>query len=152
MLKKIVLIAASLALLVSIAGCACTTTAAPTPTPTMQPTAAATPMAEMTPEMEPSPDMGTTPGGADGEAGAAVTPGANGTQAGTIQDFKEGKEVKQEEAPQVMAAIKEKYENATVKSIKHATYESRQVYEVELTSGTVTKTVYVQPDGTIIEK
>lgn len=53
--------------------------------------------------------------------------------------------------PQVESGIKAKYAGATIQSIKHATRNNEQVYAVEIKNGSTTQTVYVRPDGTVIE-
>ncbi len=159
MFKKTMLFAAALAMIVSLAGCACSGTVAPTPTPSLAPVA--TPTAEI---IEPSPDIMTSPDAMNSpdaqkspDASASTSPDTNGNPAGgtggtSIKDFKEGTEVKEADVPEIASAVKAKYENAKIKSIKHAMRENKQVYEVEITSGSTTQTVYVQPDGTVMEK
>ena len=156
MFKKTMLFAAALAMIVSLAGCACSGTVAPTPTPSLAPVA--TPSAEI---IEPSPDIMTSPDAQQSpDASAGTSPDANGANgaggagagAAPIENFKEGTEVKEADVPEIASAVKAKYENATIKSIKHAMHEDQQAYEVEITSGSTTQTVYVQPDGTVMEK
>lgn len=174
MLKKIFVFAVILAVMAVAYGCGCNATATPTPTPTGSPSSSPTveviepsPEANLLPDSSTSPDaaggMGGT-GGADGAgtAGAAGAAGTGGTGTGTgtdsaggtgasINNFSEGTEVQTGDAPQVESAIKSKYENATIQTIKHATRNNEQVYAVEIKSGTTTQTVYVRPDGTVLE-
>ena len=154
-----------------MAGCACTanSTLTPSASPSLEPTAAVTPTEEVGAGMTgtegtltPSPDgtatgdgtVTTDPNGAGTAEGAnaAGTSGAAGTGTGTIANFKEGTEVQAADVPQVQTAVSGKYENAQIKAVRHAMYEGKQVYEVDIVSGTTTKTVYVTPDGTVTEK
>lgn len=158
MFKKTVFFAAALAMVALIAGCACTGATAPTSTPSLAPVA--TPTAEL---IEPSPDAIISPDAQSspnpnaspnaGDAAGAANGGTNAAGASTtsIDNFKEGTEVQEADVPQIAAAVKAKYENATIKSIRHAMRSNTQVYEVEVTSGSTTQTVYVQPDGTVME-
>lgn len=144
MLKKIGLFAVALVLIASLTGCSCNGSATPTPTPTLNPTT--TPMATeeiITPGPDTSPNAETSPD-------AMTSPGTD-TGTGTIENFKEGTEIQETDVPEIKKAIEQKYENAKIKSIKHATKDSQQVYAVEISSGSTTQTVYVSPDGTILD-
>lgn len=182
MFKKTMLFVAALAMIVQLAGCACTGTNTPQPTPSLAP--AATPSAGV---LESTPDAQAGTGADNGGAAAGTTGGTdisgtgdaagtgdgtnatgngtnaagNGTSGGatggagastaSIENFREGTEMQEADVPQIASAVKAKYENATIKSIKHAMRENKQVYEVEVASGSTTQTVYVQPDGTVME-
>lgn len=64
-----------------------------------------------------------------------------------IKDFIEGKIVDLAAAPEVVSAVKDKYENVTVTGITHALYMGEQVYEVTFTDdNSSTRTVYVSSD------
>ena len=64
-----------------------------------------------------------------------------------IKDFIEGKIVDLAAAPEVVSAVKDKYENVTVTGITHALYMGEQVYEVTYTDdNSSTHTVYVSAD------
>lgn len=147
MFKKTMLFAAVL-LVAVLAGCACSGTTVPSPTASLAPVA--TPTVEV---IQPSPDTLTTPDMANNpDAAAANTPGAAQGNTVAITNFKEGTQVMEADVPQVVSAIKAKYENAKIKTLKHAMHEDKQAYEVDIESGSTTKTIYVLPDGTVIEK
>ena len=155
MFKKTMLFAAVL-LVAVLAGCACSATTVPSPTASLAPVA--TPTVEV---IQPSPDTLTTPGmdnnpdaaaGSNPDAAAVNTPGAVQGSAVSITNFKEGTQVMEADVPQVISAIKAKYENVKIKTLKHAMHEDKQAYEVDIESGSTTKTIYVLPDGTVIEK
>lgn len=143
MKQKIAALLTALLLTLVFAGCACNNAAAPTNSPSMAPVT--TPHMEQpmnTPEtgLSASPDLSTSP-----DAGSA-------TGEGTIEGFAEGKEVQQADVPLVVKAVTDKYENATIQSIKFATMDKKQVYAVTLSGGTSNgQTVYVNPDGTLYE-
>ncbi|GEM_PF-3251994 len=141
MYKTVISVCVVLMLALTMAGCACKGTATTTPTPTVKPVATPMTSAGVTP------GLATTPGAA-ASPGASVSPGTSGA----IPNFSEGTEVNASDVPNVQQAITAKYPNATITSIKHALVNSQQVYAVEIKDGTNTETVYVQPDGTIVEK
>ena len=140
MKQKIAALLTALLLTLAFAGCACNKAAAPTNSPSMAPVT--TPSMEQpmsTPEtnLSASPDLSTSP-----DAGSE----------GTIEGFAEGKEVPQADVPLIVKAVTDKYENATIQSIKFATMDKKQLYAVTLSGGTWNgQTVYVNPDGTFYE-
>jgi hypothetical protein len=137
MLKRIIFVVVAALLMLGTLGCACSPrTVTPTPSPSMRPVS--TPEASLN-SPAPSPDAGASPD-------AAASPGANAT----IENFSEGTEVKVEEVPNVKTAIETKYTGAVIKTIKHATKDGKQVYEVQYDLNGKTETVYVMPDGTIV--
>jgi len=153
-MKKILCCFAVAVLMAGLVGCACNDqTAMPTPAPSANPTAgmsqapspalSASPDAgaSTSPDMSASPDASTSPD-------AAKSPDAS---ASTIPNFKEGTEVKPEDAPDVQKAVTEKYPKAEIEKIKHATKDGKQVYEVTLKNDTKTETVYVLPDGKLMD-
>ena len=68
-----------------------------------------------------------------------------------IPDFAEGKEVEADTVPEIVEAIRARFENGEINTIKHATQDGRQVYAVEIRTGATAETVYVLPDGTLLE-
>lgn len=147
MYKKCLLVLAAMLLAAAMIGCQCSgnvTTPSPSPvTTTMQPIASASPGLSSSPDLSASPDVSGSPG-------PDVSPDANGGAA-TIPDFTEGKEVKEDEVPEIVKAIKERFANGEIQSIKHAMQDDQQVYAVEVKTGSTTETVYVRPDGTLLE-
>ena len=142
MMKKIISACVVLALALTAVGCACRG-AVVAPSPTLSAKPVTTPQATggaMTPGMAETPGAQTSPG-------EATSPDLGGT----IENFKEGTEVKVEDAPDVKKAITDKYPNATISKITHALVKNAQVYAVEIKDGTTSRTVYVKPDGTILE-
>lgn len=118
-------------------------------TPSPKPTVAATTpgvMNSATPDLQASPDASVSPG-LPGSPGPLASPG----QDAVIPDFSEGKEVKADEVPEVVDALKEQYDNGEIGTIKHATQDGRQVYAVEIKTGSTTEIVYVLPDGTLLQ-
>ena len=62
-----------------------------------------------------------------------------------------GKEVEADTVPEIVEAIRARFENGEINTIKHATQDGRQVYAVEIRTGATAETVYVLPDGTLLE-
>ncbi len=135
MMKKTAAMMLSLALMAAFAGCAPQAKPAPTPSPAV---------------ITPVPSPAAAPEATSSPAAAPNTPGDAG---GAIEGFKEGELVDAEKLPdKVKAAIKEKYPEATIKSVTFATYENKQLYKVLLqkTETDATEEVYAAADGTII--
>ena len=91
------------------------------------------------------------------------TIGVPGTENGTdgnmdsglsaiIPDFMEGTDVQATDVPEITRAIQEKYPNGEIVSIRHAMMTEQQVYAVVVKTSGTEKTVYVQPDGTVLEE
>ena len=154
MFRKIILFTAILVLPALAAGCACTNTPAATPVPTNSPMA--TPTVEI---VEASPDAtmpldGAASPDAQSSPGVSSSPDAQGAGAsgvGGIANFTEGTELEHSAVPEIVSAVKAKYENAEILSIKQTMHNNEQTYAVELKSGSTTQTVYVRADGTVIE-
>jgi len=140
MFRKCLLVFVSAALLLAAVGCQCagtTTPASPSPSATIMPTSAPEPTANAAASA--SPDLSASPGLSEGiEA--------------LIPDFMEGTEVKEDEIPDVVNAVQEKHKDAKILSIKHAMQQNMQVYAVEIEADGKTETVYVKPDGTLLEQ
>lgn len=65
-----------------------------------------------------------------------------------IKDFAEGAVVDIANVPDIVKAVTDKYDDATVTGITHAMHLDKQVYKVTYTdSNGVSHTVYVSPDG-----
>ena len=127
-------------LLLSAVGCACMNTTTPTPTvsptATLMPTSAPSPTASA--ELSGTPEPSASPGiGEELEQG--------------IENFTEGAAVKEEEIPEVVKAVEERYSGAKIVSIKQTMQQNMQVYAVEIETDGETKTVYAKPDGTLLE-
>ena len=89
------------------------------------------------PDLSPAGSPGTSPAGSPG---------------GTIEGFVEGGEVDPTKVPDVVAAVEDKYPDATIKTITYALYNAEQVYQVALEgNNTSAQKVYVRADGTIVE-
>ena len=122
MVKTIISVCVALALALTAVGCACAGTGTLTsPSPAVSVKPVTTPMAT----------TGTTPGtaaspGTQASPGTSASPGASA--GGTIENFKEGTEVKASDVPEVQQAITAKYPDATINSIKHAFIDNAQVY------------------------
>lgn len=141
MLKKILPVLAVSIALAMFAGCACAGTAVtPTPSPTAKPVA--TPEMTTSPSVSPSTEPNTSPATGEG----------TGTGTTTIPNFKEGTEVKDTDAPEVKQAVEDKYPNAEIVSIKHAMQDNQQVYAVVVKTNGTEQTVYVLPDGTLMNE
>ncbi len=138
MMNKKSMLALAVALLAALAaGCQCSgLTASPSPAPTGAATArpTAAPSAPLSPGLPGSPGPSGSP-----DAGAV------------IPDFAEGKEVEADTVPEIVEAIRARFENGELTTIKHATQDGRQVYAVEIRTGATAETVYVLPDGTLLE-
>lgn len=138
MMNKKSMLALAVALLAALAaGCQCSgLTASPSPAPTAAATArpTAAPSAPLSPGLPGSPGPSGSP-----DAGAV------------IPDFAEGKEVEADTVPEIVEAIRARFENGEINTIKHATQDGRQVYAVEIRTGATAETVYVLPDGTLLE-
>lgn len=134
MLKRIIFVVVASLLVLGAFGCACTArTVTPTPSPSMRP--------------ESTPETGlNSPAAQSPDAATGTSPDANTT----IENFSEGTEVKVEEIPAIKTAIETKYTGAVIKTVKHATKDGKQVYEVQYDLNGKTETVYVMPDGTIV--
>ena len=71
------------------------------------------------------------------------------TTGGVIEGFSQGKVVDPEDVPEIVRAVQNKYEGASVQSITHTLHLDEQVYEVTFTSSDGQQmTVYVSADGT----
>ena len=84
---------------------------------------------------------------------AEVGPNTQGNTDGVIEGFKEGEVVDADKLPdKVKTAIKEKYPEATIKTVTFATYENQQLYKILLqkTENDTTEEVYVTANGAII--
>ena len=84
---------------------------------------------------------------------AEVGPNTQGNTDGVIEGFKEGEVVDADKLPdKVKTAIKEKYPEATIKTVTFATYENQQLYKMLLqkTENDTTEEVYVTANGAII--
>lgn len=65
-----------------------------------------------------------------------------------IENFAEGTVENIEDLPDIVKAITDKFQDATVTGITHAMHLNEQVYEVKFTDDKgVTRTAYVSPDG-----
>lgn len=138
MMNKKSMLALAVALLAALAaGCQCSgLTASPSP----DPTAAATARPTAAPSAPLSPGLPGSPGPSGSPDAGAVIP-----------DFAEGKEVEADTVPEIVEAIRARFENGEINTIKHATQDGRQVYAVEIRTGATAETVYVLPDGTLLE-
>ena len=119
-----------------ICGCAPQNTPAPSPSPAAVATPAASPVV--------SPEVTNN---------AGTGPNTQGNTDGVIEGFKEGEVVDADKLPdKVKTAIKEKYPEATIKTVTFATYENQQLYKILLqkTENDTTEEVYVTADGAII--
>ncbi len=133
MKHKIAMIAMVLSCLLVL--CACTSE--PNGGGTTQTPGAATPMAE--PAESP---QQTDDGGATSSPGNTMM---------TIPDFAEGTETSEADIPEVVAALQEVHEGATITKVTHATYLGQQTYCVEYSDqdGTI-KVAYIGADGSIL--
>ena len=123
MMKKTAAMMLAMALIAAFAGCAPQNTPAPSPSPA----AVAT--------------------------NAGTGPNTQGNTDGVIEGFKEGEVVDADKLPdKVKTAIKEKYPEATIKTVTFATYENQQLYKILLqkTENDTTEEVYVTANGAII--
>ncbi len=154
-MKKILCCFAVVLLMVGVVGCACNdVTANPSPTaaasPSPSPAMSSSPALSESPDAALSPDAGasTSPdAGASPDAGTSPDAGA-GT---SIPGFREGTEVKPEDVPEIKTALTQKYPEAKIKTVKHALKDGKQVYEVQLDNNGKTETVYVLPDGKLLD-
>ena len=124
MMKKTAAMMLAMALIAAFAGCAPQNKPAPSPSPAAVATPAASPV---------------------------VSP--EGNTDGVIEGFKEGEVVDADKLPdKVKTAIKEKYPEATIKTVTFATYENQQLYKILLqkTENDTTEEVYVTANGIII--
>lgn len=136
MMKKTAAIMLAMALIAAFAGCAPQNTPAPSPSPAAVATPAASPVV--------SPEVTNN---------AEVGPNTQGNTDGVIEGFKEGEVVDADKLPdKVKTAIKEKYPEATIKTVTFATYENQQLYKILLqkTENDTTEEVYVTANGAII--
>lgn len=148
MYKKCLLVLAAMLLAAAMIGCQCSgnvTTPSPGPTttgnvPSILPSLSASPDLSASPGLSTSPDLSTSPGVSTSPDGGSAT----------IPDFTAGKEVDEKEVPEIVEAIREQFKDGEIKSIKHATQDEKQVYAVEVKTGSTTQTVYVLPDGTLL--
>jgi len=134
MMKKTAAMMLAMALIAAFAGCA------PQNTPAPSPAAVATPAASpvVSPEVTNNAEVG---------------PNTQGNTDGVIEGFKEGEVVDADKLPdKVKTAIKEKYPEATIKTVTFATYENQQLYKILLqkTENDTTEEVYVTANGAII--
>lgn len=146
-MKKILTVFAVLLLLANVAGCSCNGNINPTPTPmaTRSPSAGGSPSASgglTDPMQQPSGSPSSEP---------STSPDAGGTGSTAIPEFKEGTEVEISELPEVKKAVEDKYPGAAIKTVKHAMQSNLQVYAVEITVSGNEQTVYVRPDGTLLD-
>ena len=84
---------------------------------------------------------------------AGTGPNTQGNTDGVIEGFKEGEVVDADKLPdKVKTALKEKYPEATIKTVTFATYENQQLYKILLqkTENDTTEEVYVTANGAII--
>ena len=91
----------------------------------------------------------------DAAAGRSVEAGLEEIKnlTAAIEGFKEGEVVDADKLPdKVKTAIKEKYPEATIKTVTFATYENQQLYKILLqkTENDTTEEVYVTANGAII--
>lgn len=116
MMKKTAAMMLAMALIAAFAGCAPQNTPAPSPSPAAVATPAASPVV--------SPEVTNN---------AEVGPNTQGNTDGVIEGFKEGEVVDADKLPdKVKTAIKEKYPEATIKTVTFATYENQQLYKILL--------------------
>lgn len=140
MLRKILPVLAVSIALAMFAGCACAGTAVtPSPSPSAKPVA--TPEITTSPSTAPSTSPENSP--ATGEGTGTTT---------TIPNFKEGTEVKDTDVPKLKQAIEDKYPDAEIVSIKHAMQNNQQVYAAVVKTNGKEQTVYVLPDGTLMNE
>lgn len=140
MLRKILLVFVSAALLLAAVGCQCGGTispASPSPSATVMPTTQ--PAATDDAGLGASPDLSASPGVGNGDNAL-------------IPDFNEGTEVREEEVPEIVKAVQDKHKDAKIVSIKHAMQQNMQVYAVEIELNGKTETIYVSGDGTLLEE
>ena len=133
MMKKTAAMMLAMALIAAFAGCAPQNTPAPSPSPAAVATPAASPVV--------SPEVTNN---------AEVGPNTQGNTDGVIEGFKEGEVVDADKLPdKVKTAIKEKYPEATIKTVTFATYENQQLYKILLqkTENDTTEEVYVTANG-----
>lgn len=124
-----------LALMLVVAGCRkkSEVTVSPSPVATTRPSAS--PTVSLEPAVSPT--------------GGITSPGP-GT--GDIPGFNEGNIVDQEQVPEIVAAVKKQYPDATITSVTHSTYLDRQTYLVTLSgTGDGVVELHVTADGTILE-
>jgi len=141
MLRKILPVLAVSIALAMFAGCACAgTTVTPTPSPTAKPVA--TPDMTTSPSVAPSTSPDNSPATGEG----------TGTETTTISNFKEGTEVKDTDVPELKQAIEDKYPDAEIVSIKHAMQDNQQVYAAVIKTNGTEQTVYILPDGTLMNE
>ena len=138
--RKGLIVFACAVLVAASFGCACMNTTTPTPTvkptATLMPTSAPSPTASA--EITGSPDLSASPG-----IGSEIMQG--------IENFTEGADVKQEEVPEIVKAVEEKYSGAKIVSIKQTMQQNQQVYAVEIEADGKVQTVYAKPDGTLLD-
>ena len=133
MMKKTAAMMLAMALIAAFAGCAPQNTPAPSPSPAAVATPAASPVV--------SPEVTNN---------AEVGPNTQGNTDGVIEGFKEGEVVDADKLPdKVKTAIKEKYPEATIKTVTFATYENQQLL-LKKTEHDTTEEVYVTANGAII--
>ena len=135
MMKKTAAMMLAMALIAAFAGCAPQNTPAPSPSPAAVATPAASPVV--------SPEVTNN---------AGTGPNTQGNTDGVIEGFKEGEVVDADKLPdKVKTAIKEKYPEATIKTVTFATYENQQLYKILLqkTESDTTEEVYVTANGAI---
>ena len=130
MMKKTAAMMLAMALIAAFAGCAPQNTPAPSPSPAAVATPAASPVV--------SPEVTNN---------AEVGPNTQGNTDGVIEGFKEGEVVDADKLPdKVKTAIKEKYPEATIKTVTFATYKIL----LQKTENDTTEEVYVTANGAII--
>lgn len=134
MFRKLLVVFVSAVLLLTAVGCACMNTTTPTPSPT----------ATLIPTTVPSPAVTDMPT-------LSASPGIGSEMMQGIENFMEGTEVKEDEIPEVISAVKKQHEGAKIVSIKHAMQQNMQVYAVEIEVNGKTQTVYAKPDGTLLD-
>lgn len=164
-MRKLISISLALVLLLAVGtGCARNRV---TPTPTAQPIATTRPATTSGTDLGGTGTAGNagTAGngttndttGKSGTVGSAGSAG-NGTTGGTagnittIPNFKEGTVVQVSDVPDIKSALQERYEGATISTIKHGLQNNAHVYVVEYTMQNGTKqTAYITPGGEFMD-
>lgn len=134
MKHRLVILAAVLCCAAMLCACAAepentTPTQAPTTAPTMEPAGMDDPLQT-------------------DDGGSASNPG-NGAM--NIPSFMEGTQISATDVPELVTALQEVHEGATITRITHATYQQQQTYCIEYTlqDGTI-QVAYVSADGSIV--
>lgn len=154
-MRKILTGFVALTMALFLCGCACTgTVGTATPSPTGK--ATTSPAGTMGPSgtaggaQSPEGSMGS--GSQSPEASTSPDAGgAAGGESASIPGFEEGKKVDVTQAPKVKETIEKQFAGAEIVSIKHALQNAKQVYAVTYKVSGNEKTVYIAPDGTLVE-